>query len=166
MNKQEILDEIVRIKEHLVQLEQQLTEAELERCKPKANEKYWYIDSSGSANYTLYMSEIEIDAIRFKNYNCFKTKEQAEQEVEKILIRRQLEDIARRLNKGQKIDWNNFDQNKYFISFNCATQLIERDFYNLKNKVQGVVYCLSNDFVNVAEREIGVEKLKRYLRGE
>lgn len=47
-----------------------------------------------------------------------------------------------------------------------TTQLIERDFYNLKNKVQGVVYCLSDDFVNVAEREIGVERLKKYLRGE
>lgn len=70
------------------------------------------------------------------------------------------------MNKGQKIDWNNFDQNKYFISFNCVTQLIERDFYNLKNKVQGVVYCLSDDFVNVAEREIGVERLKKYVKGE
>lgn len=166
MNKQEILNEINKTKQHLTNMEKMLQECECERWKPKANEKYWYIDSSGSVNYTLFMSEMEIDAIRFKNYNCFGTLQEAEVEVEKILVRRMLEDIARRLNKGQKIDWNNFDQNKYFISFNCATQLIERDFYNLKNKVQGVVYCLSDDFANAAIQEIGEERLKKYLRGE
>lgn len=162
MNKEEILKEIEKTKQHLTNMEKMLKECD-ERWKPKDNEKFWYIDSSGSVNYCLFMSETES---RFKNYNCFQTREQAEQEAEKILIRRQLEDIAKRLNKGQKIDWNNFDQNKYFISFNCATQSIERDFYNLKNKVQGVVYCLSDDFVSVAIQEIGEERLKNYLRGE
>lgn len=165
MNKQEILNEIEKTKQHLANMEKML-EGCNERWKPKDNEKYWYITDYGTINYTLFMSKIQNDNMRFKNYNCFPTREQAEAEVEKILIRRQLEDIARRLNKSKEIDWNNFDQNKYFISFNCATQLIERDFYNLKNKVQGVVYCLSDDFVSVAIQEIGEERLKKYLRGE
>lgn len=166
MNREEILSEIEKAKEHLANMEKMLEECEYERWKPKDNEKYWYLDSYGSVNYTLFMSKIENDTTRFKNYNCFPTREQAEQEVENILVRRQLEDIARRLNKSKEIDWNNFNQNKYFISFNCATQLIERDVYNLKNKVQGVVYCLSDDFVSVAIQEIGVERLLTYLKGE
>ena len=151
-------------------MEKMLQECESDRWKPKDGEKYWYITNTNQLSQIDFTSERsykrEDDYQRWRTYNCFKTNEEAHAEAEKILIRRMLEDIARRLNKGRKIDWNNFDQNKYFISFNCATQSIERDFYNLKNKVQGVVYCLSDDFVSVAIQEIGEERLKKYLRGE
>lgn len=154
MNKQEILNEIEKTKQHLTNLEQMLEKCGGERWQPNSYETYYYVDAFGNV-------------IPFRETpTVFKLVSKQEAEVEKILVRRQLEDIAKRLNKGQKIDWNNFDQNKYFISFNCATQSIERDFYNLKNKVQGVVYCLSDDFVSVAIQEIGEERLKNYLRGE
>ena len=105
------------------------------------------------------------DIKRYDFYNCFQTREQAEQEAEKILVRRQLEDIARRLNKGKEIDWSDEDQTKYFILLDCKTQLIERDG-NLRNKIQGVVYCLDNNFRKIAIQEIGEKRLKKYLRGE
>ncbi len=164
MNKEEILDEINKTKEHLANMEKMLEKGD-EMWKPEKGEMFYYLNSYNIAISETWDASCS-DAEHYNIYNCFKTREQAEQEAEKILIRRQLEDIAKRLNKGQKIDWNNFDQNKYFISFNCATQSIERDFYNLKNKVQGVVYCLSDDFVSVAIQEIGEERLKNYLRGE
>lgn len=110
MNKEEILDEINKTKEHLANMKKMLQEYEYERWKPKGNEKFWYIDSFCCVNYSLFMPESEI---RFKNYNCFQTREQAEQEAEKILVRRQLEDIARRLNKEQKIGWKSESPHKY-----------------------------------------------------
>lgn len=159
MNKEEILKEIEKTKQHLTNMEKMLKECD-ERWKPKDNEKFWYIDSSGSVNYSLFMSETES---RFKNYNCFQTREQAEQEAEKILIRRQLEDIARRLNKGIKIDWNNTEQSKYCIELYFNN--IVTDFYYCY-KTQGTVYCLDENFKDVAIQEIDEERLKEYLRGE
>lgn len=70
MNKEEILKEINKAKEHLSNMQKMLKECS-ERWKPE--------------------------------------------EAENILVRRQLEDIARRLNKGTKIDWNNYNQAKHCI---------------------------------------------------
>lgn len=165
MDKQEILDEIEKTKEHLANLEKKLQECEYKRWKPKGNEKYWYISDDNTINYSLFMPEIQIDNMRFKNYNCFSTREQAEAEAENILVRRQLEDMARRLNKGQKIDWDNKDQIKYAIHFNFYLDRID-SFYRLFQKEQGTVYCLDKKFLDVAIREIGEERLKAYLRGE
>lgn len=158
MNKQEILEEINKTKEHLANMEKMLKECD-ERWKPKDNEKFWYIDSFGCVNYSLFMSETKI---RFKNYNCFQTREQAKQEAENILIRRQLEDIARRLNKGQEIDWNDSEQPKYCIELVCNDITTT---YCFSHKAQGTVYCLDENFLDVVIEEIGEERLKNYLRG-
>lgn len=158
MNKEEILKEIEKTKQNLTNMEKMLKECD-ERWKPKDNEKFWYIDSSGSVNYSLFMSETES---RFKNYNCFQTREQAEQEAEKILIRRQLEDIAKRLNKGQVIDWYNKNQSKHCIELFC-NEIISDSYFTYK--AQGTVYCLNKSFKDVAIQQIGEERLKNYLRG-
>lgn len=159
MNKEEILKEIEKTKQHLTNMEKMLKECD-ERWKPKDNEKFWYIDSSGLVNYSLFMSETES---RFKNYNCFQTREQAEQEAEKILARRMLEDIARRLNKGEKIDWNNNEQSKYYIELYCNNIITN---FHYCHKIQGTVYCLDKNFKDIAFQKIGEERLVRYLKGE
>lgn len=64
--------------------------------------------------------EVDIDVRRYKAYNCFRTKEQAELEAEKILVRRMLEDISRRLNKGKKFDWSDENQYKWYIVYNTT----------------------------------------------
>lgn len=164
-SKQEILDEINKTKEHLANMEKKLKECEYERWKPKENEKFFYIDENGTIYDSDFDSDYIFDSNRVAFYNCFQTREQAEAEAEKILVRRQLEDIARCLNKGKKIDWDDEKQTKSFLFFDSATQLIERDC-NIRNKIQGVVYCLDTDFRKIAIQEIGEERLKKYLRGE
>lgn len=164
MNKQEILDEINKTKKHLINMEKILKECEYERWKPEPNEEYYWIDASLRI-YAAKNFNFPSDINTIKAYNCFQTRKQAEAEAEKILVRRQLEDIAKRLNKGKMIDWNDEDQTKYFILLDCKTQLIERDG-NLRNKIQGVVYCLDDNFRKIAIQEIGEERLKKYLRGE
>ena len=101
----------------------------------------------------------------YNTYNCFRTKKQAELEAEKILVRRQLEDIARRLNKGNKIDWDNGKQFKYYICIDsCDNEIIwGREIQYIS---QGVVYCLDRNFYIAAIQEIGEQRLKKYLRGE
>lgn len=165
MNKEEILNEIEKTKEHLANMEKMLEECECARWTPIDSEMYFFVDSYGKIVADMFCSADSIDSQRYKNYNCFQTREQAETEAEKILVRRMLEDIARRLNKGKKIDWDNHKPYKYSICFNSDKNEIDY-LYCSSQKEQGVVYCLSNEFYKVAIQEVGEERLKKYLRGE
>lgn len=163
MNKEEILSEIEKTKEHLAKMEKMLKECS-ERWKPNSCDAYYYIDAFGNV-----LSQIETghysDSAFWKSYNCFKTREQAEAEAEKILVRRMLEDIARRLNKEQKIDWNEEKQIKYSIALDTIDNEIIWD-KEVRFISQGMVYCLDMNFYNVAIQEIGEQRLKTYLKGE
>ena len=165
MNKEEILQEIEKTKKHLSNMQNMLEECGYKRWEPKENETYFYVASSGTIEQDEKRNEFIIDDRRYNFYNCFPTKDQAKLEAEKILVRRQLEDIARYLNKGRRIDWLNSNQYKYSLHYSfflnkiCIT-------YNIYNKEQGSVCCLDKSFLNVAIREIGEERLIKYFRGK
>lgn len=161
MNKEEILDEINKTKEHLANMEKMLEKGD-EMWKPEKGEMFYYLNSYNIAISETWDASCS-DAEHYNIYNCFKTREQAEQEAEKILIRRQLEDIARRLNKGIKIDWNNTEQSKYCIEL-YFNNIVTNFYYG--RKTQGTVYCLDKNFKDVAIQEIDEERLKAYLGGE
>lgn len=162
MNKEEILYEIEKTKLHLTNMEKMLGECEYERWKPADNENYWYIDDNFDLRNVKFTNSL-YDEDKIKTYNCFQSREQAEAEAEKILIRRQLEDIARRLNKGQKIDWSDENQCKWYIIYNTTFGF---ETYSVsKNTTQGTVYCLDKDFLNTAIQETGEERLKKIFEG-
>ena len=163
MNKQEIIDEIKKTKEYLANLENMLKECKYDRWKPEKGKRYYFLDSFNIAECRTWDADYS-DAEHYNIYNCFKTPEQAEVEAENILVRRQLEDIARRLNKGQEINWNDNNQLKYCIGFDFPFNIIS--IGALYRKLQGSVYCLSDEFKDVAIQEIGEERLKKYLLGE
>ena len=130
MDKQEILDKVTRaqarvdkskVKMYKAQAEldkaQELLKEyeikntkEIKRWKPKNHDTFYFIDSDGEVEQTNFEGSCDYDVSRYNFYNCFQTREQAEQEAEKILVRRMLEDIARKLDRGKKIDWENYDQ--------------------------------------------------------
>ena len=163
MNKQEILEEINKTEEHLTNMKKMLEECEYERWKPERDEVYWYVSIDGSVEQHINVNHW-VDKCHFKTLNYFQTREQAEAEAEKILVRRQLEDIARRLNKGEKIDQDDSIRRKYSIIFNTR----DRKFICNCNRyaITSSVYCLDENFLDVAIQEIGAERLKKYLRGE
>lgn len=165
MNKEEILSEIEKTKEHLANMEKILEECENERWNPKPSEEYYCVDDGNDVRRVKFNIMNAYDRDRIRTYNCFQTREQAEQEAEKILVRRMLEDIARRLNRGRKIDWNDKEQIKYSICLDAINNEIIWD-NEVQYISQGVVYCLDMNFYNVAIQEIGEERLKKYLRGE
>ena len=165
MSKQKIIYEINKTKEHLANLEKILEEYEYKRWEPKNGEEYFYVDNVGIVQNALFDNTMGYHLTLCRTLNCFKTKEQAEAEAEKILVRRQLEDIARRLNKGREIDWSDDNQMKYCICFNFPLNIINL-CARLHRKLQGSVCCLSDKFKDVAIQEIGEERLKKYLKGE
>lgn len=163
MNKQELQNEINKTKEHLANMEKMLAECEYERWKPKASQNYYYVDNVGDIQITTWR-DIHFDDAYYSTFNCFQTREQAEAEAEKILVRRQLEDIARRLNRGRKIDWDNENQQKYFINYDGECNGFSNGYSLCNSYAQ--VYCLDETFKAVDIQEIGEKRLKRYLRGE
>lgn len=165
MNKEELEKEIQKTKEQLTKLQQALKDKEYERYKPQNNEEYFCINAFNDVNTRVFDTDNPLDEKLLSILNCFQTKEQAEQEAEKILIRRQLEDIAKRLNKGEKIDYTSYIQSKYYIFWNYEMDKIRQSALSW-TKTQGVVYCLDENFKNIAIEEIGEERLKRYLKGE
>ena len=164
MNKQKILDEINKTKEHLANMEKMLEECEQGRWEPKDGDIFYYIDTYCRVIKEQW-ADTPTDRIHYKKDNCFKTKEQAETETEKILVRRQLEDIARRLNKGKKPDWIKCYQKKYYLGYDQVNSKITLEC-RTTTIAQGTVYCLDETFRSVAIQEIGEERLKKYLRGE
>lgn len=163
MNREEILDEINKTKEHLAKMEKMLKECKYERWNPKPSQEYYCVDDGNDVRRVNFNTMNAYDKDRIKAYNCFQTREQAETEAEKILVRRQLEDIAKRLNKGEEIDWFDSEQPKHCIELYCND--IITNFY-FSHKIQGTTYCLDENFLDVAKREIGEERLKAYLRDE
>ena len=162
MNKEEILKEIEKTKKYLSNIQNMLEEYESERWKPESDEKYYYVNQLGAASRAIN-DEFDIDAARYRTYNCFRTEEEAKREAEKILVRRQLEDIARRLNKGQKIYWDDYAQPKYCISLYYGGIVTDVHF---SYKSQGSVYCLDENFKDITIKEIGESRLIKYLRGK
>ena len=112
-----------------------------------------------------FYNDTYIHSERYNTYSTFKTKEEAETEAEKILVRRMLEGIAKRLNKGKKIDWSNKEQIKYYIWINSCDNEISWAG-EVSHISQGVVYCLDRNFYIAAIQEIGEERLIKYLRSE
>lgn len=162
MNKQEILEEINKTKEHLANMEKMLAECEYKRWKPKINKEYYYVSQTGEIVQDRN-DNVGIDVKRYEYYNCFQTREEAEKESEKILVRRMLEDIARRLNKGGNLDWSNNSQCKYYLYLWLGEEL-EQHIASVR-LIQGVVYCLDKNFLDIVIQEIGEERLMRYLKG-
>lgn len=136
-----------------------------ERWKPNENDVYWFVDDLCKIDCTYYNTRNKCDNKRYNAYNTFYTQEEAEREANKILIRRKLEDLARSLNDGIKIDWEDFNQIKYYIFYNNETQVLNCSVH-YATKSQGTIYCLDPDFIYKAIDEIGKQELINYIKGE
>ena len=158
------MDEINKTKEYLTNIEKMLGEFEYERWEPENREEYFYVDNVGIVQNALFDNTMGYHLALCRTLNCFKTREEAQAEAEKILVRKQLEDIARRLNKGRELDWNDEHQYKWYITYNTTFGF---ETYSVsETTVQGVVYCIDKNFLNTAIKEVGEGRLIKYLRGK
>ena len=146
------------------------------RWRAKKGEKYYNVGEFLKENLKIGEYDLEdeefnlelndkIDNFNYKTRNYFKTKEEAENYKEKLKTYYDLMDLADELNDGEKIDWKDGNQPKYFIHFNVKNnELIQSSYYTLR--FMGTIYCLNRDFLNIALKRIGKEKLKKLFKGE
>lgn len=115
----------------------------------------------------LVFSIDEIEEIKDKMYKGLYAwlKENAENYKEKLLIEQELRDVAMELNKGEKIDWDDVNQEKISLGYNFPVNSIQCS-YEYLFKCQGKIYCLDKNFKDVAIERIGEERLAKYLKGE
>ena len=94
---------------------------------------------------------------------AYATKGARDKALFKIEIETKLKNIAERLNTGRKIDWKDADKEKFYICYDYINKrlLLDNGYWC---KDQGVIYCLDENFLNVAKQEIGEDQLIKYLK--
>lgn len=153
------------LKEELSQAEKEFSVAkrmleEFDKCwRPEEGETYYYANAHGGVNSTVYQNQLTYNNY-VGSFNCFKTKEEAQIEAEKIYVRRYLENIAKRLNGNREVDLTGGRHTNYYLEYsqNCGITLGTCSLYNA-----GHIICLDQRYKDVAIQEIGEERLKRYL---
>ena len=88
--------------------------------------------------------------------NYFKTREEAEEYKEVFNTYYDLMDLAEELNNGEKIDWSNDKQKKFYICFK-GNKLVQGYTYSIKEI--GEICCLDENFKEKAIEKIGEDKL-------
>ena len=158
---QELEQNISSIKEELSKLEEKLKtlKSGVDRQIPKNGDTYYFI------NYKVYKDRWANDSFdqqRFNSYNCFKTEEEAQKEIDRRLIKAKINEIANRLNGGQAIKWDSAVQRKYYLNLSTGGSL--NLGFSIIDKMEGITYCLSEDFLDVAVDEIGEQELFDYMK--
>lgn len=126
--------------------------------------KYYYING-----YSEITSDEEnnlaLDENRYNIGNYFKTKEQAEKALRKILIYTKLKDLANRLSEEDPVDWSNLDQDKFYIYYSHHYNSLSQDSFSYTHCIGGI-YCTCADFLRVAITKIGEEELRELFENE
>lgn len=167
MNKENILqeiknteDSIKNLSDKMKKLKGELNKPENGRWRPEYMEDYWFVDSCGHIQDDNWYDG-DNDNYKFKSRNCFKTKEEAQLKADYIKTHYELMDIADELNKGEKIDWYNDMQNKFYFYLLLNYKPNQGSLALTKNG--NVIYCLNDTFISVALSRIGEDRLKAYL---
>lgn len=166
---EELQKAVDELKEKIVNLKIQFNQATEEnnkykRPRKKGGEKYYYLDVLGIVSNTLECGYVE-DSYAYNVRNYFENKEQVKNCRERLLIEQELKDIAMELNKDEEINWRDINQPKYCLYYRFNGELIDYSaIYH--NKIQGTIYCLDENFKDVAIKRIGKERLIKYLKGE
>lgn len=137
-------------------------ENECERWRAKQNEDYWFIDCIGNI-YDDYEAYKEEDNFKYAIGNYFQTQQDAQDYKENLITKQKLKDLALRLNKGVEIDWEIRNESKFYIAFCHEENLLTQD-YNVTQKSLGQIYCLDEDFLDIAKKEIGEEALIKLIK--
>lgn len=157
-NLEDLKKQISELQSKVAKIENEIKEEKKgKRWRARINNPYFYVDDFGEVDGCHEYNEYG-DNYRYKTRNYFATYEEAEEYQEVMNTYYDLMDLAEELNNGEKIDWNDFDQCKYLISYNNKNKKLEIDNV-LKIQDIGQIYCLDGDFLEKAIEKIGKDKL-------
>lgn len=147
-------------REQLMGLIKKANQTHQKRWRGEKNDVYYSITGDGKivdARESVYTCDNDFYQIG----NYFKTKEEAEFELNKRLVYQKLKDYALEHNEGE-IDWKNSDQEKWVIFCDNQSEcLVYRDRYTLYDI--GQIYFSSYEIAREAVEAIGKDRIKKYL---
>ena len=166
MNVTTLKQQLEAAQNEITKLQQAIEKAEAENdVWPKDGDEYWYISSLGSCAVDTFSKSNNFDAMRIAIGNCYKTKEEAEQAVEKMKVMTELKRLADKSWKeaGVEIDWSDRHTPKYFVRWDVEYDsfLIDNN-YNIKNIND--IYFHSEEKAKEAIDKIGEERLKSVFK--
>lgn len=136
-----------------------------EKWIPKIGELYYFYDiSRGLVDWHYYNNDV-LDRQTIRRSQIFKNKIEAQKYGEILDVKYELQELADKLNNGEKIDWSNSEQEKYYLIYDniCEEVDYKNSFYM---QIPEIIYCLDKDFKDKAIEKIGKERLIKYLKGE
>ena len=128
--------------------------------KPKNEEEYYSFWADSVYDYS-WINDF-FDKGNYSIGNCFKTKKEAENAVERLKIRAELQRFADEHN--EPIDWKNRNTAKWYIRFNYDDEIVEC------SRVRAVrdtfqIYFTSEEVAEAAVQSVGEDRIKKYLFG-
>ena len=157
------MDNLEELKKQISELQSKVNELENDNKKEKKRWRaqksyfYYYIDDAGKIE-EINDPRWDIDDYRYKTRNYFATYEEAEEYQEIISTYYDLMDLAKKLNNGTKINWNDKGQYKNSLYYDYDSDTLEQEsIYGYKEL--GQIYCLDDNFKKKAVEKIGKDKL-------
>ena len=140
--------EIAELKEELTK---QNTEKFLANLKPQKDDDYWYIDDFVRAA-TYKWNDDPRDNVLYSIGNCFKTKEEAEFEIERLKVIAELKRFGKgRFKKGAENCFLFYDTNNNKLCINLGSYAITASiFFNSKGVAEQAI------------KTVGVDRIKKY----
>lgn len=126
-----------------------------EMWKPEDDEKYYYINSCVGVDWDYYCSNYDDDELRIRIGNVFKTEEEAEKMIKKLLIINTLKELS-------NIDFNDSDSDKYVIYYSTNYNNIMINKHSCAKELPFSIYFATKEDCQKAIDIIGEENLKKY----
>lgn len=163
-NLQERESNTMKLEDKIKQLEQEFEakikslkeEAQLEQegSFPKHGDMYWVIYNEGHVSNGIIYTEEQVDLNHKEIGNFFKTKEDAEDAVEKFRTEETLRQFGRPFKNGE---------NNYHIVL-IDGEAVQPDMWTIVQN-QGTIYFESEEKAQQAIDSIGEERIKKYIFG-
>ena len=166
MNVTTLKQQLEAAQQEITKLQQAIEKAEAENdTRPKDGDEYYLIGSYGQISYEHFFSKNVVDTMRIAIGNCYKTKEEAEQALEKIKVMTELKRLADKSWKeaGAEIDWSDENTTKYFVRYNMEHDAVVID-WNILVKNINDFYFHSEQKAKEAIDKIGEERLKSVFK--
>lgn len=161
MTKTEIQNELKELEKKLNELREKLNKPVNKVWKPEYENIYYYITVYGIVRETVCING-KFDECTWATGNCFKTKEEAEFEAERLKVITELKRFAEEHN--DPINWEDTSQKKWSIYGVFTPENTIRCAFVTFFK-RNDIYFSSVEIAQQAISEIGEDRIKKYYLG-
>lgn len=130
------------------------------KWKPEDSETIYSVEADGIITKGEFNENSFYDKYLVFTNNCFRTEEEAKFRVEQIKVYNELKNFADENN--DEIDWNNIQQQKYYIYYDWKCKIV--NVFHAHEQSKSInVYFSNRELAHYAIEQIGEERIKKYL---